>query len=232
MSLADVRQLVTSLARDQAGVTSTEDRDRAIALAVARYSADVPRQVVEDITWPANGFVGSLPEGWFDGAAIVQAETPLDRHPPSLVPMSLYQGPEGARLIAADALDAGVVVRVTFRAPHILTEDRDTVEPGHVEALASYAAHLLCKQLASHFSAEREAAIGADASATDSRARNYAARAKDYRGAYYAGIGRPDPQASGERGGAADAGLTPAAAASAWESRPRVRPSPHAGDGL
>lgn len=61
---------------------------------------------------------------------------------------------------------------------------------------------LLCQQLAAYYSAERETSISADGSNTESRARNYAYRAKDYRAAYFAGIGKADPVAQAASGGA------------------------------
>ncbi|HSV78902.1 MAG TPA: hypothetical protein VLK85_06805, partial [Ramlibacter sp.] len=73
------------------------------------------------------------------------------------------------------------------------------------------------KQLATLFSGERDATINADQSNTESRARNFAFRSKDYRAAYYAGIGKADPQ--GDKSGGTSG--EPAASVSAWPGRTR-----------
>ena len=227
MALQDFQQLVDALVRDQSGITSATDRDRAIGLAVARYSADVPRMLLEDVTWLATGHEGPLPAGWVDGAYLRQAEYPIGEQPVSLIDVSVYRDPAGQSLLSAELLAAGSVVRVSYSAPHQLAESPaaiDTTHPDHQEALASYAAHLLCKQLSAHHSGDRETSINADGSNTESRARNYAARARDYRAAYYAGIGKQDPQAPLSRD-QVSAAVDPAASVSAWPGRARTRPT-------
>lgn len=221
MALADYQSLVDSLVRDASGTVTTVDRDRAIELARLRISADAMRELVKDVIWVADGYFGPLPDGWADGAWIKTAEYPVGRQPIELVELALYADGAALQLMTAEALPAGAVVRVTFAAPHLLATGVDTIPAEYREAVGSYAAHLLCKQLAAHYSGEREASISADGSNTESRARNYAIRAKDYRAAYYAGIGKVDPQAAGAGGAAAPVG-TPAASVSGWEGRQRA----------
>lgn len=247
MSRADYRLLVASLAPDASNVIGAEDRERAINIGLARYSADVPRELVEDVTWTTQGRVGPLPQQWVGGSDLVTAEFPIGESPRSTVTLAVYRTPTAWTLLCDQALDAGAVVRVTYRAPHLLADvDQDltdavadwleyyfvpvslpvdTIPVCHREAVASYAAHVLCKQLAAHYSADRETSINADGSNTDSRARNFAARARDYRAAYYAGIGKVDPQAPGEQQARQSMAIGPAASASAWPGRVRSRPS-------
>lgn len=226
MALADYQQLVDSLVRDASGTLTPIDRDRAIELARLRYSADAERTLTQDVTWTAAGHFGPMPAGWVAGAYLLGAEYPIGEQPPASIEMSVYLQPGPAEnLMTPDALAAGTVVRVTFAAPHQLTGSptaADTIPARHMEAVASYAAHVLCKQLATHYSGERETSINADASNTESRARNYAARAKDYRAAYYAGIGKADPQGAGGNGGAGGGSSSePAASVSSWAGRQR-----------
>jgi hypothetical protein len=75
----------------------------------------------------------------------------------------------------------------------VLDATADSIPQRHRLAVASFAAHLLCQQLATRFAGDRETTLGSDMSRTESRSRNYAARAKDYRAAYFAGIGQLDP---------------------------------------
>jgi hypothetical protein len=223
MSLADYQTLVDKMVRDSSGTVVAADRDQAIELARLRYSADAERKLTEDIAWPADGYFGPLPASWVDGSYMVTAEYPIGQQPPAFIDLAVYLTPTEQKMASPDALPAGATVRIQFAAPHLLVggaTPADTIPQVHREAVASYAAQILCKQLASYYSGQRETAVNADASNTDSRARNYAARAKDYRNAYYTGIGKADPQAdNGNAGGVAGA---PAASVSGWEGRRRT----------
>ncbi|UMT81930.1 hypothetical protein [Paracidovorax citrulli] len=88
----------------------------------------------------------------------------------SLIDVSAYLGPSGTQLLAATYVPAGAEVRVTIMAEHELSATADTIPARHRLPVAQYAAHLLCHQLATHYSAQREAAMGSDASMTESRA--------------------------------------------------------------
>ncbi|MGE4244279.1 hypothetical protein [Ramlibacter sp.] len=198
---------------------ATTDRDVAIEAARLRYSQDAERELVEDVTWEEDGYLGPLPLAWTDGSYVKQAEYPIGERPAALISLEVYVTPSERLLVVENALDAGATVRVTFAAEHFLQggdEPADTVPQAHREAVASYAASLLCAQLAAQFSGERDATVGADGASTDSRSRNFAARAKEYRAAYYAGIGKADPRAD-KNAGTGDA----AASASAWAGRRR-----------
>lgn len=222
MALADFQQLVNDMVADQDALVTPEVRDRAIEQARVRYSADCERELVEDVTWIATGFDAPLPEGWTLGAYVRQAEYPIGSTPAALIGLTVYQAPAGQILMAALALEVGSVVRVTFGAPHLLQEGAqpaDTIPLAHRQAVAQYAAYVLCQNLATRFSGERETAIGADVSQTETRARAYAARAKEYRTAYYLGTDQTDPFAKPTA--AAGSGATPAAAVGSWPRRQR-----------
>lgn len=227
MALADIQGLVDNLVRDESGATGPDVRDQAIALAVLRYSQDVERRATEDVAWSASGCFGTLPAGWVAGSYLIEAEYPVGQVPRSLVEMSIYQAPDGQLLAVPQAIHTGELVRVVFAVPHALTGEDDgaldTTAPEHREALASYAASLLCKQLATKYSGERDSSISADHSNTESRARNFAARARDYRAAYYAGIGKLDPQSDKGGSAAPGTGQAPAAAIGTLPGRSRNR---------
>ena len=131
----------------------------------------------------------------------------------------LYLGPDGLELSSVLPLDAGSFVRVRYSAAHQVADGVDTVPLKHRQAVASLAASILCLQLATLYAGERDASIGADASNTDSRTRNYRQMSRDYRAAYYSGIGHVDPEKAGSGAGAT--GIAPAASASGWEGRRR-----------
>ncbi|PTT22690.1 hypothetical protein DBR12_03375 [Acidovorax sp. HMWF029] len=220
MALADFQALLSDLARDQASVLSADSRVRALDAARLQYSSDHPRRMVDDVTWPT-GSLAPAPLGWTDSAWIQSAEYPIGRDPLATIEVSAYLSPTGWQLMAADHVATGGVVRVKFMAEHALSATEDTIPARHRLPVAQYAAHLLCHQLATHYSAQRENGYGSDASMTETRAREFAARAKELRSAYYAGVGIADPfaPASGSSSGA-----TAAAGVVSWPSRnPRHR---------
>ena len=220
MALADFQALLSDLARDQASVLTVDTRARALEAARLQYSADLPRRLMGDVTWPS-GSLAPAPEGWTDGAWIQSAEYPIGRDPIAAIDVSAYLSPTGWQLMAADHVAAGGVVRVKFMAEHALSATEDTIPARHRLPVAQYAAHLLCHQLATHYSAQRENSFGSDASMTETRAREFAARAKELRSAYYAGIGVSDPFTSATGG---SSGSTAAAGVVSWPSRnPRHR---------
>lgn len=215
--LADYQQLVNDLVADQDAAITPEVRDRAIEEARLRYSADRPHHIVADVTWPALSVFGPVPEGWGDASRVRIAEYPVGRRPAELVFIDAYRTPTGWGLECVGALPAGAVVRLSYTQPHVLGVDEDTIPMEHRMAVAQYAAWLLCQQLATRYSGERETPMGAEVARTETRARSYAARAKEYRSAYYAGTGQSDPFKQADLGG----DLAPAAGVVSWPGRRR-----------
>ena len=201
MAFADFQQLVTDMVPYQDANMAVDVQRRAIEEAVLRYGADVPRLLVEDVVWPVAGVFGPVPASWTDQAIVRSAEYPVGLHPAAALFLDAYRQPDGSwGLEAVRSLPQGALVRVRFSVSHALTDDADTIPVLHRWPVAQYAAHLLCQQLATRFSAERESAIGADVARTESRAKAYSLRAKEYRAGYYAGIGEADPLKQAEHG--------------------------------
>ena len=217
MALADFQQLVKDMVSDQDKTLTPEVRDRAIEQARVRYGADLPRELQADVAWPELGVFGPVPAGWGEGWHVLHALYPIETRTP--IYLDAYRKPAGGwGLECINALPEGAVVRVAYTAPHALDADADTIPPEHRLAVAQYAAHLLCQQLAARYSGERETAVGGDVARTESRARNYAARAKEYRAAYYQGTGQADPFAPA---GSPAGGQAAAAAVASWPARRR-----------
>lgn len=187
MSLAAIQTLVADLVRDDAGKIADAERDRAIARAVAQYSQDRPRQVVEDVAADGSNFL-PLPTAWVDGdSAIVSLEYPIGEFPPSLISGEYYgvmRGPSGDEIRLAGVIVDTEPVRVTFAAPHTLDVSTDTIPDNHHEALASYTAALLMDQLASLHSGDTDSTINADSVEHRSQAAEYAARARRFSARY------------------------------------------------
>lgn len=220
MALADFQQMVDDMVRDQSGTIVSAVRDRAIDQAVLRYSADRPRGLVLDTGWLVPGYVGPLPEGWTDDCLIRDAEYPIGNHPRSLVNVGFYRNDGGALLMSDVELPAGATVRLSLAAAHRLAETEDTIPLAHRLAVASHAAWQLCTQLATYYSGQRETTVNADNSNTENRSRSYAARAKEYRTAYFVGTGQLDPFAQAAAGGGTS---NAASAVVSWPGRPRNR---------
>jgi hypothetical protein len=219
MALADFQQLVKRMVPNEGEALTDLDYDGAVDVAVLRYGADAPRELVRDVGWLVTGFLGPLPAEWMPGSALRGAEFPIGLNPPAQIPLATYVDEGGALLMAEQELSAGAEVRISFSTPHRLDGATDTIPLAHREAVASYAAYTLCRQLSARYSAERESSVSADGSNTESRARNYAARANEYRAAYYAGIGKANPYA--QAGASSTSAVQPAASVGSWPGRRR-----------
>lgn len=225
MALADFEALLGDLVRDQEGVADAGARGRALEAARLRYSHDAMRELVDDVYWPATGTMAPVPVRWTDGSWIKSAVRLVGGVASGELELAVGRTPDAWELVCLDALMQGTEVRLTYTADHLLDAVNDTVAPLHRLPVAQYAAHLLCHQLATHYSAQRETTIGADVSRSEGRAREFAARAKEYRTAYFVGIGLPDPYARATAGatggGAGGSGAVAAAAVGSWPGRNR-----------
>jgi len=192
MSLLNFQTLTDNLVRDDAGKIATADRDSAIALAVSRYSKDRPDKKVEDITAPG-GQLLNLPAAWEPDFSVLQAlEYPVGQVPPShLEPedWALYDAPGGQQIQLAASINAGETVRTSYTIARVVDATTDTVPVPDQEAVASYAAAVLCDQLASLYSGDSDSTIQADTVEHQGKAREFAMRAKTLRKRYYDELG-------------------------------------------
>ncbi|PAT39166.1 hypothetical protein CK623_11430 [Vandammella animalimorsus] len=210
MTMDELRASVEHMVRDQHQVLAAPERDRAIDMALARYGVDMPRRASATLRWQADGHAQRLPQQWQLSFELLHVELlGAGGRNEALHRYLVRELADGFELLLHERkLLAGSQVFIAYICPH----EAGSIHPSHREAVAAYAAHLLCRQLAAHFSGEREAAIGADASQTESRARNYAARAAEWRASYFAALGVADPAIEG-------APARPAAAVASWPQR-------------
>lgn len=192
MALTDLEILVDDLVRDDAGKIATPQRDRAIDLAVTRYSQDRPRVDMVDVAADGSSFL-PLPEGWEDGgSALMSLEYPIGEWPISYLAHDAYgvvHGPMGDEIRLAGAIQAGAQVRAMFTLGHTLDGTTDTLPDADREAVALYAAALLMDQLASLHSGDGDSTISADSVEHRSQAQEYAARARGFRTRYFDALG-------------------------------------------
>ncbi|TXT23894.1 MAG: hypothetical protein FD134_1863 [Gallionellaceae bacterium] len=193
--LADFQTLAAALTRDDAGKISADDADGAISLAVTRYSKDRPRAKVEDVAAPG-GKLLPLPASWEAGfSALSGLEYPVGDVPPSMIgsqAWAMYNAPGGMSIMVFDSIPVGAAVRASYGVAHQVSGVTDTVPPGDREAVCCLAAASLCDQLASLYSGDTDSTIGADSVNHQSKAAEFAARAKALRKRYHDELGIDD----------------------------------------
>lgn len=194
MALSDYLDLVPNLVGDSDDRLTPSDQDGAIRLAVLRYSQDRPRHLVEDLTVAVEGNAVDLPVDWeAEFSEPESVEYPIGDVPPTILSPSedwtIYQAPTGPMLVFSSSLPAGADLRLSYTVKHILTTDTDTIPEQHREAVACWAAAVLCEQLASAYAANSQPTIQADRVDQTSPQRAYAQRAKDLRKRYQDEIG-------------------------------------------
>ena len=192
MSLIDYQILVGQLVRDDAEVIDVSDRDDAIVLAVERYSQDRPDSQVEDVV-SAGGRYLDYPPGWEDGFSVVQLlEYPIGNFPPYYIDgadWSVYASPVKEQIILRLDLDANEAVRSTITIRRVLDDNNDTIPSGDREAVSSYAAAILCEQLATFYSGDSDSTLAADSVDNGSKASEFSKRAKGLRKRYFDALG-------------------------------------------
>ncbi|GBG03903.1 hypothetical protein AZSI13_32300 [Azospira sp. I13] len=181
MALADVQALVADLVRDDGDRISPEERDRAVTLAVARYSADRPRTAVQDVV-AQGGSMLPLPPAWEPDISLLTAvEVPVGQVPPAYLPARsfwLYAAPGGLSIMLATSQPQGRQVRLSFLASHVLSDVEDTIPTLHREAVAAWAGSILLEQLANLHTNDGDSTIQADSVDRRSKGEQYAARAR------------------------------------------------------
>lgn len=171
-----------------AGASVASDAlDRALSSALATYSADRPRTLIEDVT-ATGGQVLPLPPGWAPLVSrLVGVEYPVAQIPPVQLDADRYGAygtPAGDVIGVLDPIAAGHLVRITFTSPHAVTSLVDTVPAEHRQAVASLAAALLAEQIATQHANDTPVAIAGDASDQSHPAREWGYRARALKKAY------------------------------------------------
>lgn len=193
MSLSDHQAAVAQKAQAPAHIVTPADRDRAIAAALLRYSQDRPRRIVADVTADAAGYRLPLPAGWVAReSAVLSIEMPVGAVPASMLApdgFALRETPSSEEIVLGVTVALGDAARITFAAPHALSASVDTVPARDREALACWAAALLCDQVAAHHAENREPTIQADRVDYTSATKEWGARAKAYRALYFQLLG-------------------------------------------
>ena len=197
MALTAYYTLISQLAQDSAGRLTPNDMDRALGLAVARYSKDRPRKVVEDVVSVLGGSFLDLPEAWESGFSVLQqVEYPVGQVPVVVIPpvegWELMPVPDGEIVALLDAVPANATLRLSYTVRHVVSADTDTIPEHDSEAVCCWAAAVLCEQLAAWYAANGDPTIAADRVDQTSPQKAYAAQAKTLRQRYFAELGVED----------------------------------------
>ena len=190
--LIDYQALVAAAVRDEAQKLSAGDIGSAITQAVARYSKDRPRLKVQDVVAPGGNLL-PLPAAWqADFSQLSSLEYPIGNVPPDIIGAggwAMYVAPDGLMVQVMAAISAAATVRVTYTIAHVLSDVADTITVMDREPVSSYAAAMLCDQLASLYSNDQDSTIKADSVQHTSKAGEFARRAKVLRQRYFDDLG-------------------------------------------
>jgi hypothetical protein len=192
VSRIDYQSLIVSLVRDEEEKITPDERDRALQLAVERYSKDRPREVVEDLAGQDSKQL-PLPTAWENGfSSLINIEYPIGNWPPTYIEpgyYGMYNAPGAQVIMVSASIPSTDSVRCTHTIRHQVTDTVDSTPASDNEAIASYAAALLCDQLASQYSGDTDTTIQADSVEHSSKARDFATRANSLRKRYYDHLG-------------------------------------------
>ncbi len=180
MALADHQTLVDSFTRDPSGELDDTDRDRAIGLAVVRYSTDRPRKALAQVS--ADADLVPLPAGWQEGfSSLVEVSRPSGTDGP--IAAEVIDTLDGPRLYFCEAVSGTVIVQ--FTVLHTVDDDADTVPIRDREAVSRWAAGILLDQLSSARAGDQDTTLDADSVDHNSVSAEYAKRARAMRQAYF-----------------------------------------------
>lgn len=191
--LADLVELIRQSVRDDANLITVDDIGVAAGLAVARYSLDRPREIVEDLA-PSGTDTLPLPTLWQDDFShVVSVEYPFGLFPPEFLDNDLhlvYQAPTGKVFRLGLVPTSGV--RATYTIAHTLNDTVDTLPIKHREAIACWAAAFCYDQLAGYYAGATDTMMQADSVRRNEQSRDYAKRAETLRKRYINELGLED----------------------------------------
>jgi hypothetical protein len=173
------------------------DKILAIDMAARTYSKHRPRVVVEDETGAGTfDYAITALAAWSDGFSVIkQIEFPVDDTDETADVLDddewqVYSKPAGDYIrFLEDTPAATESFRVTYTAPHSITDAASTVKAADNEAVQALAAAIFCEMLATYFAQNQDSTISADSVDHKSKAAEYTARARVYRKMYFDHMG-------------------------------------------
>jgi len=198
MNLADFELQLFSLVRDEDAKISGDDITNAINSALYRLNQDAPFQKVVDVT-ANNENIISVPAAFETGfSQITNVEYPINERPrASLDDVFVYQEPNGEVLDLPFTITGDL--RITFTVRHSIDDASSTFSIEQLEPVASYAASILCGQLATLYSHDTDSVIQGDSVDHANKADLFRRRARELDKRYvdYIGVDKPKSSAAG-----------------------------------
>jgi hypothetical protein len=190
---------ITAIDKMVPGTLPLDDTFKEVALgqAIEDHSKNKPQIVVEDLPGDG-GFNYSLGLFllWSEGfSGIKKVEYPADDNKPEIntlkeMDWSIYQSPTATYLrFLHDRPEEGEAIRVTYSAPHAITDLGSTIAAFDEKSLQVLAAGFFCEMLSTYFAQNQDSTIQADSVSHTSKSRDYAARAVVYRKIYFDHLG-------------------------------------------
>jgi hypothetical protein len=198
MNIAEFKILLLSLVRDLDTKLIDDDITSAVNSALYRLNQDAPLQKVVDIT-AADENIIDVPAGFESGfSKIITVEYPINERPRShLAEVHVYQEPSGEVLDLPYSITGDL--RITFTLRHSIDVTTSSFSSEQTEPMASYAASILCGQLATLYSHDTDSVIQSDSVDHASKADLFRRRARDLNKRYvdYIGVDKPKDSAAG-----------------------------------
>jgi len=166
-----------------------QSKTYAITMALGKYSTDCPREIMANVN--GRGDRLSLPSEWvFRLSEIRNIEFPLYQNPPSFLKnecFQVYASPSGQEIRLFDvAIKTTDLARVTYTTAW----KESDLEMNGIEAVAMWAASLLCEQFATRFAPSTDSTISADGVSHVSKSQNFSTRVKALRERYEQIVGK------------------------------------------
>jgi hypothetical protein len=190
-TLFDYTLVVERLVKDEANKLTAADRDEAVQQAVQEHTRTKPWQRATSMLGSGSAVLG-LPTGWqVDASILEQIEYPVGTIPPTYLAQDEWRitaaptAPLGLHLLLFSA-SPGTAERLNlfWTAPHVVSEATSTIAVGHYRAVAALAASYACLQLAGFYSQAGDPTISLDSQDPRTKAQEYRALAREYRGRY------------------------------------------------
>ena len=178
------------------------DKIQAINTALKLHSRQKPLVVVEDVDGDG-GFDYAVSDlaSWSTGFSVIKTvEYPVDDddETPDVLQDDqwiIYEKPAGKFLrFLEDKPAADEDIRVAYTALHTCTALACSVDDFDEQAVQMLCASIFCDMLATYFAQTQDSTIAADSVDHNSKAREYAARAKTYRKQYFDHLGIKEGQ--------------------------------------
>jgi len=189
MTRADLKTFALRLAQADLAKVGAGADESALDAAIVRYNQDMPKVVSALLDLTGGG--AELPAA-FDWAfsTIRQVECPLGGRPPRYLRSEDYYIYNDGTVSRIELLSgAADEMRVWYTVRHVASAGTYTLPEQHTEAVASWAAAVLCEMEASRLSAKGNPTIAADSQNQQDPARAFASRAKVLRQRYFDELG-------------------------------------------